>query len=408
MDKLVSKLNMKKIRKDFPILGRKISGKKLVYLDNAATTQKPKAVIDALDEYYEQRNSNVHRGVHTLAEEATEAYEESRKKLARFINADRREIIFTRGTTEAINLVKFSLGFEKGDEIVTTVMEHHSNIVPWLMLKKKGIAVKFVDVNEDGLLEEEQYDDLITEKTKLVTVAHVSNVLGTINDVKKIAGIAHDSGALCLVDAAQSVPHMPVDVKQLQCDFLALSGHKMLGPTGSGALYGKKQLLEEMEPFQGGGEMIKTVSTEKATWNDLPWKFEAGTPNIADSIVLGAAVDYLQKAGMKNIREHEKDLTKYALSRLSEVKGLTIYGPEAGDRGGVVSFNLGDIHAHDLASVLNDDGIAVRSGHHCAMPLHTRLGIVATARASFYLYNTPAEIDKLVASLKRARKVFRL
>ncbi|MBI2579070.1 MAG: cysteine desulfurase [Candidatus Aenigmarchaeota archaeon] len=401
-------MNMKKIRKDFPILGRKISGKKLVYLDNAATTQKPKAVIDALDEYYEQRNSNVHRGVHTLAEEATEAYEESRKKLARFINADRREIIFTRGTTEAINLVKFSLGFEKGDEIVTTVMEHHSNIVPWLMLKKKGIAVKFVDVNEDGLLEEEQYDDLITEKTKLVTVAHVSNVLGTINDVKKIAGIAHDSGALCLVDAAQSVPHMPVDVKQLQCDFLALSGHKMLGPTGSGALYGKKQLLEEMEPFQGGGEMIKTVSTEKATWNDLPWKFEAGTPNIADSIVLGAAVDYLQKAGMKNIREHEKDLTKYALSRLSEVKGLTIYGPEAGDRGGVVSFNLGDIHAHDLASVLNDDGIAVRSGHHCAMPLHTRLGIVATARASFYLYNTPAEIDKLVASLKRARKVFRL
>lgn len=407
--KLKTILNIEKIRRDFPILKRKISGKPLVYLDSAATAQKPKAVMDALDEYYEQHNSNVHRGVHTLAEEATSAYEESRKKLAKFINADHREIVFTRGTTEAINLVRFCMNFDKGDEVITTVMEHHSNIVPWLMLKKRGVVVKFVDINDDGTLKTEQYDGLITEKTKLVTVTHVSNVLGTINDVKKIAKIAHDSGALCLVDAAQSVPHMPVDVKQLQCDFLAFSGHKMLGPTGSGALYGKKQLLEEMEPFHGGGEMIKTVSTEKATWNDLPWKFEAGTPNIADNIVLGTAVDYLEKMGMSNIRKHEKELTEYALEKLEGMKDLTIYGPMDSEKhGGVISFNLGDIHAHDLASVLNDDGIAIRSGHHCAMPLHARLGITASARASFYLYNTPEEIDKLVTALEKARRIFRL
>lgn len=407
--KLKLSLDVEKIRADFPILQRKINNKPLVYLDNAATAQKPSAVLDALMDYYVNHNANVHRGVHTLAEEATQTFEESRKKIARFINADAREVIFTRGTTEAINLVRFSLGFEKGDEVLTTVMEHHSNIVPWLILKKKGVNVKFVDINDDGTLKMEQYDKLIIDKTKLVTVSHVSNVLGTINDVKEIAKTAHDNGALCLVDAAQSVPHMPVDVKQLQCDFLAFSGHKMLGPTGSGVLYGRRDLLENMEPFHGGGEMIKTVTTEGATWNDLPWKFEAGTPNIADSTVLGIAADYLQRIGMSNIREHEKELTKYALEQLGEVKDLTLYGPsDVNIHGGVVSFNLGDIHAHDLATVLNDDGIAVRSGHHCTMPLHTRFGITATARASFYLYNTFEEIDLLIQSLERARRIFRL
>lgn len=402
-------LNVEKIRKDFPILERLINGKKLVYLDNAATTQKPVQVINELSEYYTKHNANVHRAVHTLSAEATSAYDGAREKIAEFINAKPREIVFVKNASEAANIILYSFALDKlkaGDEIISTVMEHHSNIVPWQLAQKKGIKLKFVDIDEKGELKLEQYEELITENTKLMTVAHVSNVLGTVNPVEKIVKLARDCGALFMLDAAQSVPHMPFDVKKLDCDFAIFSGHKMLAPTGIGCLYGKEELLEDMEPFLRGSDMIKEVKLLETTWNDLPYKFETGTPNIADTIAFGTAVDYLSALGMQNVWQHEIALAEYALKRMKEIKDLTIYGPE--ERAGVISFNLGDVHSHDLASVLDEHGIAIRSGHHCTMPLMERLGIVAAARASFYIYNTKEEIDKLCEALEEARGVFRL
>ncbi|MBS3054314.1 MAG: cysteine desulfurase [Candidatus Aenigmarchaeota archaeon] len=389
-------MNVEKIKSDFPVLSRKVNGKELVYLDSAATSQKPRHVINTIVDYYENHNANVHRGVHALSEEATEAYEGARKKVANFVNAKPDEMIFTRNATEGINLVAQCLGFGKGDEIISSVMEHHSNIVPWQMLKSRGVTIGFVDINDDGTLKMDDYEKLVTKKTKLVAVTHASNVLGTINDVKKIAKIAHDAGALLLVDAAQSVPHMPVDVRDMGADFLVFSGHKMLGPTGIGCLYGRRRLLEEMPPFMGGGDMIKSVELEKTVYNDVPYRFEAGTPDIAGAVGLGAAVDYLAKIGMKNVREHEKKLVNRATKELQMVE---TYG-HAGGKGGVVAFNVRGLHSHDVASMLDENGIAVRSGHHCAQPLMKRLGIISAARASFYVYNDEEDIAKLSASLK--------
>lgn len=403
-------MELKKIRNDFPILKRKINGKRMVYLDSAATSQKPKQVIKEIEKYYENYNSNVHRGIYKIAAEATEEYEKARKKIAKFINAkSEKEIIFVRGTTEAINLVRFAWAdkLRPEDEIISTVMEHHSNIVPWLLLKKKGIDLKFVEINDDGTLRMEEFKKLITPKTKLIAISQVSNVLGTINPVKQIAKLAHENGARILLDSAQSVPHMPVDVQGLDCDFMAFSGHKMFGPTGIGVLYVKEEVYREMEPFMGGGEMIKEVFLTNATWKDPPHKYEAGTPDISGAIALGYAVDYLEKIGMKKMREHEKTLTRYALEKLSKVPGIKIYGPKnVENRGGVIAFNLGDIHAHDLATILDEQGVAIRSGHHCTMPLHSKLGVSATARASFSIYNTKEDVDELVNALNKARKVF--
>jgi cysteine desulfurase/selenocysteine lyase len=407
-------LNVTKIRADFPILRRKIGGKPLVYLDNAATSQKPKAVIDAIDRYYHEYNANVHRGVHRLSEEATVAFEQSREEFARFIGAKAaKEIIFVRNATEALNLVALSwarANLKSGDRILLTEMEHHSNIVPWQMLaKEKGLRIDYVEIRDDGILNWENFEQLIKESPKVLSLAHVSNALGTINPVRQMAREAHKVGATVIVDAAQSVPHMPVDVADLECDFLAASGHKMLAPTGIGMLYGRQDLLDHMEPLMGGGEMIKEVHLQDARWNDLPWKFEAGTPNIEGVIGLGAAVDYLTKLGMQNVREHEKDVTRYAIERLAGVKGLVLYGTrEIEKRGAVISFNLGDIHAHDLATVLDTQGIAIRSGQHCAQPLMERLKVPATSRASFYIYNTRREVDILVRALEKARKMFKI
>lgn len=407
-------LNVTKIRADFPILRRKIGGKPLVYLDNAATSQKPKAVIDAIDRYYHEYNANVHRGVHRLSEEATVAFEQSREEFARFIGTKAaKEIIFVRNATEALNLVALSwakANLKSGDRILLTEMEHHSNIVPWQMLaKEKGLRIDYVEIRDDGILNWENFEQLIKESPKILSLAHVSNALGTINPVRQMAREAHKVGATVIVDAAQSVPHMPVDVADLECDFLAASGHKMLAPTGIGMLYGRQDLLDHMEPLMGGGEMIKEVHLQDARWNDLPWKFEAGTPNIEGVIGLGAAVDYLTKLGMQNVREHEKDITKYAIERLAGVKGLVLYGTkEIEKRGAVISFNLGDIHAHDLATVLDTQGIAIRSGQHCAQPLMERLKVPATSRASFYIYNTRREVDILVRALEKARKMFKI
>ena len=407
-------LNVAKIRADFPILRRKIGGKPLVYLDNAATSQKPKGVIDAIDRYYHEYNANVHRGVHRLSEEATVAFEQSREEFARFIGAKAaKEIIFVRNATEALNLVALSwarANLKSGDRILLTEMEHHSNIVPWQMLaKEKGLRIDYVEIRDDGILNWETFEQLIKESPKVLSLAHVSNALGTINPVRQMAREAHKVGATVIVDAAQSVPHMPVDVADLECDFLAASGHKMLAPTGIGMLYGRQDLLDHMEPLMGGGEMIKEVHLQDARWNDLPWKFEAGTPNIEGVIGLGAAVDYLTKLGMQNVREHEKDITRYAIERLAGVKGLVLYGTrEIEKRGAVISFNLGDIHAHDLATVLDTQGIAIRSGQHCAQPLMERLKVPATSRASFYIYNTRREVDILVRALEKARKMFKI
>jgi cysteine desulfurase/selenocysteine lyase len=406
-------LNVTKIRADFPILKRKIGGKSLVYLDNAATSQKPEAVIAAIDRYYREYNANVHRGVHRLSEEATIAFEQSREKFARFIGAKSpKEIIFVRNATEALNLIALAWGranLESGDRILLTEMEHHSNIVPWQMLaKEKGLRIDYVKIRDDGILDWESFEQLIKERPKVLSLAHVSNALGTINPVKQMAQEAHKAGAIVIVDAAQSVPHMPVDVADLECDFLAASGHKMLAPTGIGMLYGRQDLLEHMEPLMGGGEMIKEVHLQQAQWNDLPWKFEAGTPNIEGVIGLGAAVDYLMKLSMQSVREHEKDITRYAIERLAGVKSLVLYGTrEIEKRGAVISFNLGDIHAHDLATILDTQGIAIRSGQHCAEPLMERLKVPATSRASFYIYNTRREADILVRALEKARKLFR-
>ena len=403
-------LDVEKIRKDFPILDVKVHGKPLIYLDNAATTQKPKTVINAVTDYYENYNANIHRSIHKLGEEATAAYEEAHSKVANFINARFEEIIFTKGTTEGLNLLAYSLtnDLRAGDEIVISQMEHHSNFVPWQQLAlRKKLKLKFIEIDENGLLKRDSINENITDKTKIVSLTHVSNVLGTVNDVKEIGKIAHENDALFIVDAAQSVPHIPVDVKKIDCDFLAFSGHKMLGPTGIGGLYGKKELLQEMEPFLYGGEMIKEVTFEQTKFNDLPWKFEAGTMNIAQGIGLGAAIDYLNKIGMKNIENYENGLVSYAMKRLSEIKEIEIYGPDADKRSGLVAFNVKDVHAHDTATILDGDGIAVRAGHHCAMPLASVLGIAASARASFYLYNTKEEIDKLAEGINKVIKVFK-
>ncbi|MCS7263699.1 MAG: cysteine desulfurase [Armatimonadetes bacterium] len=405
-------LNAEVVRKDFPILQRTVHGKRLIYLDSAATSQKPKCVIDAEREFYERYNANVHRGAYLIAEEATSAYEAAREKIAKFINAPSKDcIVFTRGTTEAINLVAYSWGWanlREGDEILLTEMEHHSNIVPWqLIAQRTGAKIKVVPITDDGLLDLDEFERLLTERVKIVAVTHVSNVLGTINPVQEICSKAHEVGAIVLVDGAQAAPHLPIDVQAIGCDFYALSGHKMCGPTGSGVLYGRKDLLESMPPFLGGGEMIRTVTFEKTTFNDLPYKFEAGTPPIAQAIGLGVAVDYLTKIGMGRIRAHEIELVAYALERLKEIDGITIYGfapPE--QRGGVVAFNIGEIHPHDLATFLDAHGICIRAGHHCAQPLMRRFDVAATARASFYLYNTQEEIDALVEALEKAEKFF--
>jgi cysteine desulfurase / selenocysteine lyase len=398
------------IRRDFPILDRRIDGKTLVYLDNAATSQKPRQVLDALAKYYEEHNANIHRGVHRLAEEATAAYEEARQKVARFLGArDTRGLIFTRGTTESINLVAHAWGrkvLREDDEVVLTEAEHHSNLVPWqLTARATGAKLRFIPIRENGILDLEAAERLIGPRTKLVGCIHASNVLATINPVERLIRMAHDVGALMLVDGAQSAPHLPVDVEELGCDFYACSGHKMLGPTGVGVLWGRPEILEEMDPFLGGGEMIREVHLDHSTWNDLPYKFEAGTMNIAQAVGLGAAVDYLGELGMQNVREHERRLGEYAYRRLSELEGITIYGPKEG-RTGLVSFSLPDIHPHDLSQLLDEEGIAIRSGHHCAQPLMRRLGVAATARASFYLYNTEEEVDALVEALVRAREFF--
>ncbi len=402
--------DVEKVRREFPILDREINGKRLVYLDNAATSQKPRQVIEALTDYYEQHNANIHRGAHLLAEEATAAYEEARDKVARFLGApDPTGLIFTRGTTESINLVAYAWGrknLREGDEVVLTEAEHHSNLVPWqLAAQATGATLRFIPILEDGTLDMGEAERLIGPKTKLVGCIHASNVLATINPVKELAELAHADDALMLVDGAQSAPHLPVDVEELGCDLFACSGHKMLGPTGVGVLWGRPEILDEMDPFLGGGEMIREVHLDYSTWNDLPYKFEAGTMNIAQAIGLGAAVDYLNDLGMENVREHEKKLGEYAYRRLSEVEDITLYGPVK-DRTGLVSFSLPDVHPHDLSQLLNEEGIAIRSGHHCTQPLMRRLGTVATARASFYLYNTEEEVDALIGAIESAREFF--
>lgn len=406
------RLDVAKIRADFPILSRTVNGKPLVYLDNAATSQKPRQVIQALVDYYERYNSNIHRGLHVLSEEATAAYEETREKTARFINSPSAEsIIFTRNTTEGINLVARSWGhanLKPGDEIVLTQGEHHSNLVPWQMMAlETGAKLRFIPLLPDGTLEIEKAPQIITEKTKMVAASQMSNVLGTINPVRYLGELAHNVGAVMLVDGAQSAPHIPVDVSELDCDFFAFSSHKMLGPTGIGVLYGKLPLLEAMDPYMGGGSMIATVSLENSTWAAVPQKFEAGTPNIADTIAFGAALDYLTALGMDNVRAHEVELTGYALKKLSELEDLRVYGPtDLSQRGGVVSFYYGDIHPHDIGTIVDQEGVAIRAGHHCCQPLMGILGVPATARASFYIYNTPEEVDVLVRALLKAKELF--
>lgn len=404
------------LRKDFPILKRTVrDNKKLVYLDNASTTQKPNQVIDSITDYYQNHNANIHRAVYALAEEATEAYEATRDKIAHFINIqDRQEIIFVRGTTEAINLVAYAWGrphIKEGDIIVTTEYEHHSNIVPWqLLTQEKKAKLEYIGVDDDGELILDDLDKILaTGKVKLVAFSLMSNVLGTITDAKKIIEKCKAAGVLTLIDGAQAVPHMKVDLETLGCDFFAFSGHKMLGPTGIGVLWVRKSILETMSPFHGGGDMIREVHKYETTWNDLPYKFEAGTPNIADVVGFGAAIDYLTKIGMDKVREHEIELTTYAIEKLSKVKGLHIYGTkDISKRGGVISFNFADVHPHDVAQIIDGEGIAIRSGHHCAQVLMERLNVAATSRASFYIYNTKEEIDVLVNSLNIVAKVFKL
>ena len=405
-------LNPYKVREDFPILKRKINGYPLIYFDNAATTQKPKQVIEAVKKFYERHNANIHRAVYTLSQEATELYEEARREVAKFINAGSvEEIVFLRGTTEAINLVAYAWGLrklERDDEVLISLMEHHSNIVPWEILSKiKGFKVKYIDVNDDGTLNWEALEEAISAKTKIVSITHVSNVTGAINDVKRVAKIAHEHGAILMVDGAQSVPHMPINVQDLDVDFLAFSGHKMLGPTGIGVLYGKFEFLREMEPFHGGGEMIKEVSFNPAdgscrvSWNDPPWKFEAGTPNISGAVGLMAAVKYLKSLGMENVEKHEAYLTEYALKRLCEIPEVTVHGPkDPSKRSGIITFNIKGFESHDVALFLDSYGIMIRTGFHCAQPLHQKLGLPSSARASFYVYNTKEEIDKFIDAIK--------
>jgi cysteine desulfurase/selenocysteine lyase len=399
-------LDIERVRADFPALSRTVHSRPLVFLDSAASSQKPLPVLEAMERVYRECYANVHRGIYAFSEEATLAYENARDRVASLINAPvREEIIFTRNTTEAINLVAYAWGrtnVRPGDRILLTEMEHHSNLVPWqLLAQEKGAQLVYLPITDDGLLRMDLLDSLLDERVKLVAVTMMSNVLGTVNPVKEIICRAHAAGAVVLVDAAQSVPHMPVDVQDLDCDFLAFSGHKMCGPTGIGVLYGKEALLEAMPPFLGGGDMIRKVEWESATWNRLPWKFEAGTPAFVEGIGLGAAVDYLTGIGMEAIAAHERELTAYAMERLSALPGLNIIGPPAHQRGGVVAFTFRGIHPHDVAHMLDMEGIAVRAGHHCAQPLHRRLGLTATVRASFYLYNTAEEVDALARALER-------
>ena len=405
-------LDVNRIRKDFPILSRTIYGKPLVYLDNAATSQKPTSVIQSLVDYYESYNSNIHRGVHTLSMEATDRHEDARSKCTRFIGAkEDKSLIMVRNTTEAINLVAQTWGkhnISAGDEILTTHMEHHSNLVPWQKLaEQNGASLQFIELDEDGMLNLSNIDDLITERTKLLALTHMSNVLGTINPVKELTAVAHKMGAKVLIDGAQSVPHMKVDVTDLDCDFFAFSGHKMLAPTGIGVLYVKPEILESMDPFLFGGDMVSQVWDDTATWNDLPWKFEAGTPNIADLIGLGTAIDYLESLGMDQVREHEMALTGYALEQFDRLNDIKVFGPkDLSKRGGVISFHSDDVHPHDMGTMLDREGIAIRTGHHCAMPLTRKLSVVATARASFYIYNTEEEVDKLTAAIRATLDYF--
>ena len=412
-DKVSSALDVNAIRGDFPILEREVYGKRLVYLDNAATSQKPRQVIDALVRYYESYNANIHRAVHALGEEATAAYEEAREKVARFIGAASSEsVIFTRNTTEAINLVAYAWGranVGEGDEIILTQMEHHSNLIPWQQLAaEKGATIRYIEIKPNGTLELGNLSGLFGEHTKLLAMPHVSNSLGTINPAEEIVAEARKRGVTTLIDGAQAVPHMPVDVEAVGADFYAFSAHKMLGPTGVGVLYARRELLEEMAPFLGGGEMIRKVTFEGATWNDLPWKFEAGTPNIADVIAFGSAIDYLDALGMDNVRRHEVEVTTYAMERLRGLDDVTLYGPDEPDqRGGVVSFNYGDLHPHDVGTILDRHGVAIRAGHPCTQPLMRCLGVTGTARASFYIYNTRDEVDALIEGLKAARDFFK-
>ena len=405
-------VNFKTIIKDFPILNRKINDNKLIYFDNAATSQKPKVVIDTLSNFYSNNNANIHRGVHTLSMEATYLYDEAKEKIAEFINApNSNSIIFTRGTTESLNLIADSWGqsnLKEPDNIVITELEHHSNIVPWQeLIKKTKSKLKYIPINSDGTLNLSNINNIITKNTKLVSMTHVSNGIGTINNIKEIIKIAKSVGAITIIDAAQSAPHMPLDVADLDCDFLTFSGHKMLAPTGIGVLYGKKEILEAMPPYQKGGDMILEVTFDKSTWNEIPFKFEAGTPNIAGAIGLSAAVKYLMEIGMQNIREHEIEITKYAYSNLMNINGIEILGPENIDiRAGLISFNIPDIHPHDLGTFLDSKGIAIRTGHHCAMPLIKKLGSHSSARASFYIYNTNQEIDKFTTEINNSIKYF--
>ena len=405
-------LNVKKIRKDFPILKRKINGKPLAYLDNTATTQKPRQVIAALTDFYSNHNANFHRGLHTLSEESTEAYEQAHEKVAKFVNAKSwNEIVFTRNTTESLNLLAYTLtrtNVKKGDEVLISQMEHHSNLVPWLYLSQKlGFTLKYIQVTSEGFLDLNSFQNQLSSKTKIVSLTHASNVLGTINPVKEIIKQAHEQDALFILDGAQSVPHFSVDVQKLDCDFLAFSGHKMLAPTGIGALYGKQEHLEKLEPFLLGGGMISEVFFDSATFNSVPWKFEAGTMNLGDGIAFGAAVDYLSNLGMHAVHAHEQELTQYAWNQLKDFPEIQVYGPEPKHRTGVISFNLNGIHPHDIASLMDQEGIAIRSGDHCAQPLMRRLGITGSARASFYVYNTLEEVDRFISVLKNTIQVFK-
>lgn len=405
-------LNVNEIRKEFPIFQRETRpGTRLVYLDSTATSQKPLAVIEAMDQFYRLSNANIHRGVHTLAEESTRLYEEARVKIAKFINApSAHQIIYTRNTTESINLVSHSwarTNLKSGDLVILTEMEHHSNLVPWHMLQaERGIELDFIPVTEDGLLDLDAYKTLLARGPKMVSFTHMSNVLGTINPAAEIIRLAHEAGAVTLVDAAQSVPHLHVDVQALDADFLAFSAHKMCGPTGIGVLYGRLELLESMPPFLGGGDMIKEVKLRSFRPNTLPYKFEAGTPAIAEAVGFGAAVEYLSSLGMDAIAAHEHEITEYALERLEEVPGVKVFGPGARQKGGVAAFTLDGVHPHDVAQILDQDGIAVRAGHHCAQPLHEKFGLPATSRASFYLYNTKEEVDLLVDGVYKVKELF--
>ncbi len=411
MSQQAETLDVERIREDFPILEREFDGTQLVYLDNAATTQTPEPVVETITEYYRNYNANVHRGIHQLSQEASIAYEEAHDRVAEFIGAEgREEVIFTKNTTESMNLVAYAWGLNElgpGDEVVLTEMEHHASLVTWQQIAKRtGATCKYIPITDEGRLDMEAAEELITDDTEMVSAVHVSNTLGTINPVSELADIAHDHEAYMFVDAAQSVPNRPVDVAELDADFLAFSGHKMAGPTGIGVLYGKQHILEGMEPYLYGGDMILKVTFEDSEWNELPWKYEAGTPVICQGIALAEACDYLDDIGMENIERHEAELAAYAYDRLKEQNDVEVYGPPGDDRGGLVAFNLDGVHSHDLSSILNDSAVAIRAGDHCTQPLHDVLGTAASARASFYIYNTKAEVDRLVEAVDDARQLF--